>query len=44
MPLSFLSAGIYGSEVGRTPRSARVALDPLFGQRRLRQEADEDVG
>ncbi len=41
MPVSFFSAGIYGLEVGRTPRSARVPLDPLF---RYDGQADEGVG
>jgi hypothetical protein len=32
------------TKVGRTPWSARVPLDPLFGRRRFSQQADEGVG
>jgi hypothetical protein len=31
-------------EVGRTPWSARVPPDPLFGRRLFRQQADDGVG
>jgi hypothetical protein len=45
MSVSFPKAGIYGLDVGRTPRrtpwSARVPLDPLFGLRRFRYQGDE---